>query len=92
MAPGPSDDAAAATIRGESRRLAKAADDELDDNHKVLEAHVRQLVEEPIVLAQRSPRDGIKPGRHEMHVVSPEWHAITCHKGGPQGAFRFHSV
>jgi len=43
----PSDDAAAATIRGEARRLAKAvqaADTELEDNHKALEEHVRQLV------------------------------------------------
>lgn len=42
-----SDDAAAATIRGEARRLAKAvqaADTELEDNHKALEEHVRQLV------------------------------------------------
>jgi transposase len=43
----PSDDAATATIRGEARRLARAAqaaDTELANNHKVLDAHVRQLV------------------------------------------------
>ena len=28
----------------------------------------------------------------ETHVVSLEWHAITCHKGDRQGAFRFNSV
>ena len=81
----PSDDAAAATIRGEAHRLAQAvqaADIQLEDNHQALEAHVRALAGGLLEIPGLGPVTGASccppgptTGASAPRLRSPPWPA-----------------